>query len=106
LDWRIGSAVLFYCFAALVTYLYFFLLFYVAGSAVMGLLLTISVLVLLALCSYILVTRVSKKRWSPDLLGLRRGELGQSFLLASVPSIFGPLVQLYVIKTSSIDVLT
>lgn len=101
----IVSLVTFYLLAVLVTYLYFFLFFDVLDSALLGLVLSLSVLVVFTLFSYIIVTHISKARWSAGLLGLRKEGLMQSFLLASVVSIIGPLSQLYTIGTSGMNSL-
>jgi hypothetical protein len=86
-------------------YLFYFLAFDVVNSAPLSLLFGFSVLVALALFSYVIVKYVSKAKWNGGLLGLRKEGLERSFLLASVVSIIGPVIQLYVIRTSGIDSL-
>ena len=99
------SAGIFYLLAVPITYLYFFLLFYVADSVLAGLALSLSVLFAFVLLSYAVTTRIFGAKWSVALLGLGKRGLAESFLLASILSIFGPLIQLYVIQTSGMDAL-
>lgn len=100
-----AAAAIFYIVAVPTSYLYFFLLFDVAESILMGLALSLSILIVFTLSSYVISTRISKVSWSIGLLGVRKKGLVRSFLLASIPSIFGPLAQLYIIRTSGIGTL-
>jgi hypothetical protein len=99
------SAAIFYPLAVLTSLVYFFLLFHVTDTTLQGLALSLSALLVFTLFSYFITTFISKARWSVGLLGLKKRNLAQSFLLASIPSIFSPLAQLYIIRTSGMDTL-
>jgi hypothetical protein len=98
-------AAIYYTLAILVTYPYFFVLFYISDSAIAGLAVSLLTVMVFTLTSFLMTRRISGKGWYLKSIGFRKKGLIESLLLASALSIFGPVAQLYTISTSGLNSL-
>jgi len=105
LDKDVVAPTLFYLFAVPVTYLYFYLIFWVIRDAIGGIVLTIGIVVAFFLVADAILGYTSGG-WSFGAFGLRREGLVRSFLATSVLSVVSPLLQLSIANTQGVATLT
>jgi hypothetical protein len=96
---------LFYLFAVPTAYLYYYVIFWVLGDALEGLVVTLVVLAAFFFAG-IAIARYASGGWSLGAIGLRREGLVKSFLATSAISVVSPLLQLSIAQTQGVTAFT